>query len=146
MMYFFDPIPLFTTVLSSTGCSKVYTGIAAARNRLRITHAIEKPLLDKLRRPTADSNPRQLHVVIRYKMKLRYMGVDNLTPLQEDFVESFIGWPEAYVHKETEGHAKEQDGARHDKDYVLRRMNHRLYANVIRKAETGKFHSCVSQS
>ena len=58
------------------------------------------------------------------------MGVDRLTPLQEDSVESFIGWPEAYVHKETEELAEDQDPAKYNKDYVLRRIKHQLYANI----------------
>ena len=35
------------------------------------------------------------------ELDLRYMRVSSITPLQEDLVESFVGWPEAYVHEET---------------------------------------------
>ena len=74
------------------------------------------------------------------------MGADRLTPLQEEFLGYLIGWPEAYVHKETEELAKDHEAAKYSKEYVLRRMDHRLYANITCKAETGKFHSYVSQS
>ena len=40
------------------------------------------------------------------------MGVDSLTPLQEEVLESFVGWSEAYVHQETEELAKDQDAVR----------------------------------
>ena len=80
------------------------------------------------------------------KLDLRYMRVTSLTPLQEEFVESFVGQPEAYVHKVTGVLTEGQDAARHSMDYVLRRIGHRLYINIICKAETGKSYSCISQS
>ena len=43
------------------------------------------------------------------KLELRYMRVTSLTPLQEDIVESFVGWPKAYVHKETGVLTEDQD-------------------------------------
>lgn len=71
------------------------------------------------------------------KLDLRYMRVTSLTPLQEEFVESFVGEPKVYVHKETGVLTEDQDAARYTMDYVLRRIGHRVYINSTCKAETG---------
>ena len=50
------------------------------------------------------------------------------------------------MHKETGVLTEDQDAARHSMDYVLRRIGHGLYINIICKAETGKSYSGISQS
>ena len=65
------------------------------------------------------------------KCNLRNMSVDSLTPLQEELVESCVGRPQAYVHKETGELAEDRDAARRSMEYVLRRMSHRMYINIL---------------